>query len=276
MKLKSILFEAPIKDLDTVGDFSRNSSFRDPRDRRIVTNPKSQDIIKKKFGKTDQDINLFFVNSPAANKHTEIGMVTLEWVRQELGDEVADKVENSHDEDSITVIFTNNKGAARVAMTPWVMAHRIGHVLQRFGPNGRFRHLQAYTELEDAVERNIELIYEAVYGIPFDSTRVSVQRQLQLLYKHLAHQIGNFRSAKDKNLREHFEFVNELIAQYMINGSVTFRDLPRQFKAGKFGMITVKHEEEYEQYKDLGMFERDTNYLINQLLNDAMGSIYVM
>jgi hypothetical protein len=148
--------EAPIQDFKTIGDFDRNSSFRDPKDRKMLTNPKAQEIYKKKFSNTDFDFNMYFVNSPAANRHTEVGQVSIDWVRENLGDEVADEI--NHDDDAICVIFTNNKGDKRVNMTPWVMAHRISHVLSRPGVNGDYL-VNAYSSFIRELSREVFPMY---------------------------------------------------------------------------------------------------------------------
>lgn len=66
--------EAPIQDYKTVGNFDKNSSFRSPRDRHLITNPSTIDYVKHKFSNNENDFNLIFVNSPKANKHTEVAI----------------------------------------------------------------------------------------------------------------------------------------------------------------------------------------------------------
>lgn len=96
LTFKQWLQEAPLHDYETIGDFSKNSSFRDPRDRTIIQHPKSIERTRKKFGNTSFDFDFYFVNSPKANKHTEVGAVPLEWVKANLGDEVYNTVAKNH------------------------------------------------------------------------------------------------------------------------------------------------------------------------------------
>lgn len=279
--LESVISEVPLKDFEPIGDFSKGSSFRDPRDRKMITNPKFKEIVAKKFGKTEFDINLYFVNTPKGRNHTEVGAVDLDWVRENLGDEVADKVEpNFGDEDEINVIFTNNSGAERINMTPWIMAHRIGHALSRFSmTHGGGRQFRSYQEVVDYIGNEFNTFFQDVYGIKGFNAKGKFgpyARRDQLLFKHLAHNLGTFKSARDNNMREYFELYNELFAQYLITGKVTMNDLPERFKAGNFGDVSVRDKEAYEELKDLGSFENTLNHYFQELLFEAQQHILVM
>src|SRR5882757_6312340 len=119
---KQFLKEAPIGDYQTHGNWDKNSSFRDPRDRMLIRNPSTIENVKKKFANSPYTWNLHFVNSPKANKHMEEGKVSLGWVNDNLGEDVAKAVEQStkKDNDTINIIFTNNKGSERKNMTGWI------------------------------------------------------------------------------------------------------------------------------------------------------------
>jgi len=106
---KQFLIETPIGDYKTIGDFSRNSSFRKKRDRTMIQNPRAIEITKKKFDNNENVFNLYFVNSKEADKFTEVGVVTLDWLKQNLGDEVYNAVAPNIDNDAINMVFTNNK-----------------------------------------------------------------------------------------------------------------------------------------------------------------------
>jgi hypothetical protein len=231
--LQKALQEAPIQDLGHVGDFDRGSSFRHQRDRRIVTHPASIENIKKKFGNTKHNINILFVNTAKANRHTEHGTVDKNWIREELGDEVLQKVNSMNTENAITIIFTNNKGDQRIPMTPWIMAHRMMHVFAR----GKIR--PYYTDAADELirftsdyvlptylgyDRKVPPTYDTMGGRSF---RGGDNRKTQLLFKHLFHKIGTFKSARDKKLRDWFEVINEVGAQYLITGDVKFNEAPK-------------------------------------------------
>lgn len=280
MKLNQILSEMPLKTFEPIGDFSKGSSFRDARDRKMITNPKFKEIVSKKFSNTYYDINMYFVNSAKANRYTEVGAVDLDWVRDNLGDEVADKVEPNYQQDEqVNIIFTNNKGAERVNMTPWIIAHRMGHAFARFDSGlGAKRQFQSYQEIVDSIGTEFDMIFQDVYGIRNYSSKGTFgpkRREDQLLMKHLAHNIGTFKSARDKNLRDYFELYNELFAQYVITGEIKFNELPRSFKAGK-EYVSVRDKEAYEELKDLGRLERTLEYYFEELLGQAEQVILVM
>ena len=280
MKLIDIITEAPLGRFDTVGDFDKSSSFRDKKDRKMISNPRFKEIVAKKFKNTYYTINMFFVNNKEANRHTEVGGVDLDWVRKNLGDEVADTVQpNYQNEGEVNIIFTNNKGAQRVNMTPWIMAHRMGHAFARHNTSGRGleRQFQSYQEVVDTIGREFETIFREVYGIrSFKSGRTGPEdREDQLLMKHLSHNIATFKSARDKSLRDYFELYNELFAQFVITGKVTFNELPISFKANK-DIIHVRDQEAYEDLKDLGRLEATLEHHFDDMMSDAESRILVM
>ena len=141
-----ILQEAPIGDYKPIGNFDKSHSFRDKRDRTLITNPRSVECLKDKFNNTTHDFNMFFVNLPGAGRHAEVGILKggIGEVERRLGKQVADEVSRSNLEDAINVIFTNNNGAEKMVMTPWIIAHRIAHAFARV--NGR-RENQPYKDL---------------------------------------------------------------------------------------------------------------------------------
>lgn len=287
MKVNVILGEsvlsAGLKDFEHIGDFSKNSSFRDAKDRKMITNPKFKEIVAKKFSKTGHDINMYFVNSPAGNRHTEVGAVDLDWVRDNLGDEVADKIKPNYQEpDNVNVVFTNNKGASRVNMTPWIIAHRMGHAFSRVkgGGYGRGmeRQFRSYHEAVLAINQHFEMVLQDVYGIKNYNGKGfwgPEGRRDQLLMKHLSHALGTFKSARDRNLRDYFEIYNELFAQYLITGQIKLNDLPKSFKAGKDN-VHVRDEEAWEELKDNGSLENTLEYYFDEVLSEAEPHVLVM
>ncbi len=284
MKRKSFiqfLSEAPVTDYQTFGNFSKNSSFRN-RDRLMVSSPKAIENVKKKLGKTDHNLNLYFLNSPKGNAHTEVGKVDMNWLRKNLDQEVADHIEKRLDDDAINIIFTNNKGTQGVSMTPWIICHRLSHALAR--PDRNYRggsQFPAFKEAGSALISGFNDIL-ACYGreeefergrghYPHDYAPKS--RDKQLLLKQIGQQLCTFKSARDRNVRDYFELMNELFAQYLVTGKITFNDAPKSLKYGK-GAIYLKDEEEANSA--IRMLERDMSYYFDDLCNSAIGSILVM
>lgn len=285
MKIQSLIQEAPIQDLDHVGDFSRNSSFRHERDRRILTHPASIQNIKKKFGNTKHNINLLFVNTPKANQFTEHGSVTKEWISKNLGEEVLSKLNGMDTSNAITIVFTNNKGAQRIPMTPWIMAHRMMHVFAIGHPTRPL-----YTDAADELARFVgEYVMPAYIG--YDRKTLSTYGQLssfqhyerkrrqsrnyQLLFKHLFHKIGTFRSAREKKLRDWFEVFNEVGAQYLITGGVKFNEAPKCI--GARDEYCANDEFLLDQAND-GIKAMGSYFTrkMDKMLDVAVGKIFVM
>ena len=284
---KYLVNEMALRNHETIGDFSKSSSFRDQRDRMLITNPRSIEHVKKKFGNSPYDFDFYFVNNSKANKFTEVGLVNMDWVRKNLGDEVADRVEPNMDQDHIQVIFTNNKGAQRKNMSAWIMAHRIGHALARNGLSQSNYRNHLYTDLTNFIINGISDIFKE-YGVTnfpknengfrkfYSNDNTPRRQQLAMLY--FFYHIGTFKSARDKKIRDWFEIINELIAQYLTTGRIKFNPPPKCFGGGAGGnrqnyCITGDYEYATEQVETLA---RDVEYYIDNVLGAVVNGILVM
>lgn len=282
MKLtfKQWLQETPLHDYETIGDFSKNSSFRDPRDRKIIQHPKAIERTRKKFGNTPFDFDFYFVNSPKANKHTEVGVVPLEWVKDNLGDEVYNTVAKSHGKDHIQVIFTNNKGAERVPLTSWMMAHRIGHAARRDHKfNMNYKYEEASKHLQDQFSNILKYYTNRNVSMKYDwQTNTSVRsNQLAMLY--FFYEVATFKSARDRNIRDWFEILNELIAQYLTTGKIKFKQAPRSFSGGggskkQYFSTDQKNIEEINDM--IETLSRDMQFLIDDIFSSLINAVLVM
>lgn len=277
---KQFLQEAPIKDYETIGNWDKAYSFRDKRDRMLIRNPRSIEMVKKKFGNTDFVFNFYFVNTTRANKFTEIGMVKPKWVEENLGKEVYDAVSKNLDNDSINVVFTNNKGEERMPMTAWIMAHRIGHAAAK---NNRMRTNYYYQQVSDTIIATLSQIMECYgkKGFPnseleltptYDYSNTNYRRKNQLIMKNFFQSVCTFKSARDKNLRDWFEVTNELIAQYLTTGKIKFNPAPQSF-GGRDKFYLIDAEEANELLQTLS---RDLTYLISDLFGTLHNNILVM
>jgi hypothetical protein len=118
--------EAPLADFGTYGDLDTEGSFRSG-DLKAMQNPKWIEKVDNYLKKCPRDINLYLVNK-AGNRDfllisERTGVQPIQVVEQIIGK----KVPNS--EQSITVVLMHNEGAERIALTPWIVAHRIAHAL---------------------------------------------------------------------------------------------------------------------------------------------------
>lgn len=279
MRFSEFIYEAPIGDYQIHGDWSKGKSFRDKRDRMLIQNPRSIERMKKKFQNTDYNFNLFFLNSTEANRHTEVGKVDLNYVKKYFGEEMANAIVNSTDyEDSINVIFTNNKGSERMPFTAWIAAHRLGHAFAREGSR-RSNHTQ-YMEASNHLISSLSQIMQ-YYGnenFPDSESRISYNpkgntRVNQLTMIHFFQHVATFKSARDKNLRDWFEVLNELIAQYLTTGRIKFNPPPKTF-GGRARKYYLQDEEEANDA--VQMMARDMEYMIDGIMGSIVGSILVM
>ena len=235
----SDLFEAPISDFNLIGNWDKNSSFRHESDRKMITHPKFVQHLTNKWARTNADFNIYLVNSPEANRHTEIGEVTQEWLDTNLPQASKEIIIKNN---AINIIYTNNKGDQRMPMTPWIMAHRFGHAVlasRTFGfTAGRpstFR-----SDFKDATDelKRVTIMLLAEYGYNIDDR----------LKTNFYHAIGTMRAARERQLRNPLEFLLDLLAQYMITGSIKFNPLPKEFKHKNYFVKFQGNDHDYQYF----------------------------
>jgi len=284
------ILEAPVAGHENIGDFDKSSSFRKPIDRKLVSDPAMVKRVANAFKAVNQDVYFYFVNSPKANQHTEVGEVSLEWVQKNLDEELYDKLSADMnkewaDSNGLFIVFTNNKGSEWRPMTPWIMAHRVGHALSRYrnGAGLQYQFLE-YTELVEMIGRMAVDLLDAGYDIDFDPSSIKSfdrsKRRHQLIFKGFCQQHMTFKSARDRKVRDYFEIFNELIAQKMITDSTPIKTVPEPFKVGNtiYNPKMNISDSDLDDFRQLSeMYARDiSDYAIEGLLSSAIGKILVM
>ena len=222
--------EMALKQYTPVGDFTKPGPFRGV-DKRLIPHPTSQLKTQKFFEQTPYDFRLFFSNVPGTGKFGEYGIMSPNQIRNNFNKEIADQVINGS-EDTITVLFVGNRGDSKVMMTPWIMAHRIGHAVARTtytqGNKGAWR------EAEQHFFRNINEILRDYYNIKtvnqFDT---QVNWNLRQQYSALFNAIGTQRSSRKELIKRPYEFFYEMFAQYIGTGHVTLNPLPVSKEYGR-------------------------------------------
>lgn len=317
--LESTLNEAPLGDYNVVGNWDKAASFRKEVDRNLVTNPRMIERVFKAFQNTDYDFQFFMVNIPGAGKHAEVGSIgradngeAMGWIQENLPKLVPemtklDAVGKGLKEDSINVIFTNNLAAEHAPMTPWIMAHRIAHTMRRNPRNSRggmnsifdMHYEEAYDELVrmtgDILEQDYQIRAAYVarrskdfskdndYGLDYQGKRngENMNRSRSLIYTKFWEAIGTFRSARDGNLRQEFEMVNELMAQYLIQGGIKFNPAPVSIKVALergYGpgsaYLSLKNPDDANAA--LNSMANTMDYYFSGLLGANVGNVYVM
>ena len=208
------LKEMSVKKFDLVGQWgpeAKKAYGYNKQDVGILENPKGQQKIIKKWSNSKEDFNLIFVRSSQANKHREVGEVNADWVKNNLGIDV------QPDPDAITIIFTQNTGAEKIPMTAWTIAHRLGHAIRRDNVFEKY--------FFDELVRDFRELLRDVYKISDSRSSYEYPDQKSLLA--LAREVGTMKSAREGNLRNFFEFIYELVAQYITTGKIVFKDLPK-------------------------------------------------
>ncbi len=279
---KQFLQEAPLGDYKTHGNWEKNSSFRDPKDRLMIQHPRAIEHVRKKFGNSPYVWNLHFVNSPKANKHTEVGEVSIDWVTENLGEDIANSIsESPNSNDSINIIFTNNKGSERKNMSAWLISHRIGHVLKRGKGGASYQYKEAERHLLNNLV-DIMHLYNNKNFININGYQPSRQgyesrRRQELTMMYFFHKVATFKSARDKNLRDWFEVLNELIAQYITTGHIKFNEAPQCFgNEGGRNRVQYCTKDLEEANESIQTLARDMEYMIDNIFSVAVGNIFVM
>lgn len=291
------LTETPIGDYQTIGNWDKRHSFHSKRDRTIIRHPRAIEITKKKFNNNDHVFNLYFVNQKGAEDHMELGRRSLDWVRENLGEEVAKAVEgNVGQEGNVNVIFTNNRGDEGRPMTAWMMAHRIAHAFGRWANSSRGRQFPSYQEAANTIPWHLSQIMDE-YGVsdfPDNDDRVTrgkggygssereqrSTRKNQQMLTQFFRQVCTFKSARDNNIRDWFEVLHELFAQYITTGKIKFNPAPKKFGTKQaFGNGTGEfhlrgNAEDVEG--QLNSLANTLVYYFDEMLDDVGNDILIM
>lgn len=271
---ESIVTEMPLSDYQTVGDFTKTGSFRQP-DRRLVSSRVSQIKTVKFFRNTPVNFRLFFSNRPGSGKYREMGRTDSTQIERMFPQD-ADKI-LSNTEDAITVVFVSNAGAEHVVMTPWTMAHRIGHAIQSRG------RAYSWKEIENHFFLQINNILRDMYNKPIDMTnRMEFSQRSE--YNSLFNAIGTQRSSRQNLINRPYEFLYELFAQYLATGKVQLNPLPIRLPYGKKAWgnptrwLTLNREDRDDQTRKqvTETLALDMEILFNDVLNEATGQVFVM
>lgn len=277
--------EMAIQQFKTVGDWDRRSSFGDI-DRKLLTSPKGVEKIRRQWENTPYNFDMYLVNDPRVNKSRfrEVGIVNMDFVRNEMGitpEEIPDP-----DRNTITIIYTSNTGAERYMASGWILAHRLGHAIAR----GNDYIAKMWGEFINRLRRRVASILDRVYNIDtypkrFDfSSRFDSEgeRKREKILKYVAQQLGTMKSARENKIRNWFEFAYELLAQYLLTGSIKFNPLPKQLLVGygPYGRKQIRYSRDEELLeeinRDLEDFAITIQSELEDLLDAAVGSVFVM
>lgn len=277
MRLKDILSEAPISTHQTIGDFSKGHSFHKAADRALVTNPVAVKKVTDFFKNTSADFDFYFVNTKEARKYMELGKVKKDFVFNEMGIKPEQLKDGEINPNAITVFFTNNRGDERAPLTPWIIAHRLGHVFRR--EYGWEHYLQTWVEQQlNGIMIAYGISPKKFTGWGLGDNYASVRRY-EIALRHLCETIGTFKSARDKNLRNANEFEYELFAQYLKDGAIKLNPCPDVLPTGQHAYRNLRFvDQERKEYAESHIREltQDYSHYAEAVLSDCIGNIFVM
>jgi len=168
----------------------------------FLQNPNATEKIMRIWEKTGVDFEIHFVRSSVAKDYIELGQVPNDWAKSTLGIDIQPQ------KDTITIIFTQNKGTEKIPMTAWALAHRFGHAIRR----EKIFQDHFYSQ----IMRDFRELILNVYKVDIKHYSWQSSRYDEPVLLNFAHAIGTMRSARERKLVNYFEFIYEILAQYLI------------------------------------------------------------
>lgn len=244
MRWKEIIKEAPIADFGTFGDMNREGSFR-TNDLKAMTNPKWQAKLHRMFEKTEFPINLYLFNAPddvhtpatfdspaqSRNSYRDLNNIS-RWSGIRSKDEIERLLDRKFSpadyEQAITVVLVENEGDARVALTPWMVAHRISHAfLLQHDPS-------KYYDISRLVESLFSRWNQFIEAADMRFRQTDLVDYLEILERHQDAGRGGYSkffavseylglTKGMRKLSNPGEFLVESFAQFMVQGRVSYR-----------------------------------------------------
>jgi hypothetical protein len=278
--LKQDVAEAPLADYVPMGDFNKPGPFRGA-DKKLVPHPVNQLKAQRFFEKTPYNFRLFFSNIPGTGRYSEYGVMDPDTVKIIFGD-AGEQIVAGH-EDAITVVYVGNSGDSKVMLTPWMMAHRLGHAMQS-GTRGRSNNQQhPWKAGEDHFFGQVNSMLEEYYG-KSGQRGGNLKAELTPEYNALFNAIGTQRSSRSGEIRRPYEFLYEIFAQYLGTGTVTFNALPANLGYGRkawgnpsrYLNINPEYRDEAARKQATEVLSYDMELMFNDALSNAEGKILVM
>lgn len=282
IKLKQSLDEMSLKNYRTIGNFDKPGPFKGV-DHKLVTSPGYLRKLTRAFSNVQQEINIWMSNKPGLSIERETGSRSDDDIRRMFPKE-AQQIFSERNDDAITVIFIGNFGDRKVMMTPWIVAHRMGHAINASRRGRAVKNspsAQAWKEMEEAFFSLINSSLKQDYGAHVERSIYSMQNNK--LYKALFNEIGTQKSSRDRQIIRMYEFIYECFAQFLLTGSVKLKPFPKKLDVGRkvFGRPTEQYvfrgrgsdEERELAAEDLQDILSD---YFNAILIAATGEIFVM
>jgi len=119
--------------------------------------------------------------------------------------------------------------------------------------------------------------------IDFGSYDRETNRDNEKKLRDFMQTVGTFKSARDRKIRNYFEFYYELLTQYIITGKIQFKDLQRMVPL-KYAWGNVSHgiygkgsQEDRDYYNSvLKSLEESFVEFADEFLGSLVGRIFVV
>lgn len=225
------IIEAPISHLGVHGDLDTAGSFR-PSDLKALRNPKWVQKVTDMFARVPLDINLYFYNAPEGKVHLgePIDLRDLEQVGAYAGAVMPYRIEKiigglpENWQTSINAILMTNEGSERMAMTPWMVGHRLVHALfyetQRGISNIARDHHKVFGVYSDLINR-------AQYRLESDRTFARATREAAFsstaMVNEIGKRLGTTRAAREGKGINASEWLVDICVQWLVRGRVIFQ-----------------------------------------------------
>lgn len=279
ISLQQIYQEMALTNLQKIGKWEdrKNRHGYDKASIGILSSPAGLKKLENTFNRIGNwDFNLYFVKLPNAWKEAERGLVTPEFVKEHLGLEVGKDFPEPQN-DQITVFFTNNAAAEKVPLTPWTIAHRIGHSFA-----ATFRRNNDLNYINRNISNILKNLFEQAYNINTSNSR-DLRYSSDYYVRDFFQKIGKFRSARMGKLVRPAEFYHEAFAYWLLHdGELDFNDPPKILQDSNkqaWGKSTARNyrlEDEDEAWEYINQFKYALDEMFNVMIGKHMRTMSIM
>jgi hypothetical protein len=279
ISLQQIYQEMALTNLQKIGKWEdkKNRHGYDKASIGILSSPAGLKKLENTFNRIGNwDFNLYFVKLPNAWKEAEKGLVTPEFVKEHLGLEVGKDFPEPQN-DQITVFFTNNAAAEKVPLTPWTIAHRIGHSFA-----ATFRRNNDLNYINRNISNILKNLFEQAYNINTSNSR-DLRYSSDYYVRDFFQKIGKFRSARMGKLVRPAEFYHEAFAYWLLHdGELDFNDPPKILQDSNkqaWGKSTARNyrlEDEDEAREYINQFKYALDEMFNVMIGKHMRTMSIM
>lgn len=211
----------------------------------------------------------------------------------DMDDDIYSNINPNH----ITIIYLSNVGDDKIPATSWILAHRFGHALgvvdRKFMANPFLEKIRK--AIDDLFNNISNFVYQKDMSVDYSLWKRRElntgeteeqfahkmnQNNERLFNQHqLAMALGTFKSARDRRLSRTTEFINEIVAQYIITGRIVFNRnfmnvLDPEKTIGTQKQLSSDEQQHVNSY--LTNMEKYLNGSMEKMLNAAIGEVFIM